>query len=121
MFMDYVTLGRTGLKASVMGLGAGGPSRIGKGTGKATEESVAVVRHALDNGINIIDTAEFYRTEKIVGEAIKGYDRESIILSTKKSTWGKFDPEAMLEMRRIGAFLIAEVPFLSVTPFKKGS
>ena len=95
MFMDYVTLGRTGLKASVMGLGAGGPSRIGKGTGKATEESVAVVRHALDNGINIIDTAEFYRTEKIVGEAIKGYDRESIILSTKKSTWGKFDPEAI--------------------------
>jgi aryl-alcohol dehydrogenase-like predicted oxidoreductase len=93
--MEYVTLGRTGLKASVMGLGAGGPSRIGKGTGKTTEESIAVIRHALDNGINIIDTAEFYRTEKIVGEAIKGYDRESIILSTKKSTWGKFSPETI--------------------------
>ena len=95
MFMDYVTLGRTGLKASVMGLGAGGPSRIGKGTGKTTEESIAVVRHALDNGINIIDTAEFYRTEKIVGNAIKGYDRESIFLSTKKSTWGNLTPEAI--------------------------
>jgi aryl-alcohol dehydrogenase-like predicted oxidoreductase len=95
MFMDYVTLGRTGLKASVMGLGAGGPSRIGKGTGKTTEESIAVVRHALDNGINIIDTAEFYRTEKIVGKAIKGYDRESVILSTKKSTWGNLTPEAI--------------------------
>ena len=93
--MDYVTLGRTGLKASVMGLGAGGPSRIGKGTGKTTKESIAVVRQALDNGINIIDTAEFYRTEKIVGEAIKGYDRESIILSTKKSTWGNLTPEAI--------------------------
>ena len=93
--MDYVTLGRTGLKASVMGLGAGGPSRIGKGTGKTTEESIAVVRHALDNGINIIDTAEFYRTEKIVGNAIKGYDRESIFLSTKKSTWGNLTPEAI--------------------------
>ena len=93
--MEYVTLGRTGLKASVMGLGAGGPSRIGKGTGKTTEESIAVIRHALDNGINIIDTAEFYHTEKIVGEAIKGYDRESIILSTKKSTWGKFSPETI--------------------------
>jgi aryl-alcohol dehydrogenase-like predicted oxidoreductase len=95
MIMDYVTLGRTGLKASVMGLGAGGPSRIGKGTGKTTKESIAVVRQALDNGINIIDTAEFYRTEKIVGEAIKGYDRESIILSTKKSTWGNLTPEAI--------------------------
>jgi len=93
--MDYVTLGRTGLKASVMGLGCGGPSRIGKGTGKRTEESIAVIRHALDNGINIIDTAEFYHTEKIVGEAIKEYDRESVILSTKKSTWGNFTYKAI--------------------------
>jgi L-galactose dehydrogenase len=93
--MDYTTLGRTGLKVSVMGLGCGGPSRIGKGTGKTTEESIAVVRHALDNGINIIDTAELYHTEKIVGEAINGYDRESIILSTKKSSWGNLTPKVI--------------------------
>jgi L-galactose dehydrogenase len=93
--MDYVTLGRTGLRASVMGLGAGGPSRIGKGTKKTTEQSIELVRHALNNGVNIIDTAELYRTEKIIGEAIKGYDRESIILSTKKSPWGDLTPKAI--------------------------
>ena len=91
--MDYTVLGRTGLKVGIMGVGCGGPSRVGKGTGKSTEESVALIRHALDNDINIIDTAEIYRTERIVGEAIKGYDRESIILSTKKSVWGNLSPK----------------------------
>jgi len=78
-----------------MGVGCGGPSRVGKGTRKSKEESVALIRHALDSGINIIDTAELYRTESIVGEAIKGYDRESIILSTKKSLFGKVSPESV--------------------------
>ena len=91
--MDYRVLGKTGLKVSIMGLGGGGPSRIGKGTGKSKEESIAVIRHALDSGINIIDTAELYRTEPIVGEAIKGYDRESLIISTKKSVFGNISPK----------------------------
>jgi len=41
--MDYTTLGRTGLKVTVMGVGCGGPSRVGKNTGKTESESVAVV------------------------------------------------------------------------------
>jgi len=93
--MEYTNLGLTGLKVSVMGVGCGGPSRVGKGTGKTTEESVSLIQHALDNGINIIDTAEFYDTERIVGDAIKGYDRDSLILSTKKSAWGEFNPESI--------------------------
>jgi L-galactose dehydrogenase len=93
--MDYTNLGRTGLKVSVMGVGCGGPSKIGKATGKSTEESVAVIRHALDHGVNIVDTSEHYRTESIVGEAIKGYDRESLILSTKKSVWRSLAPESI--------------------------
>ncbi len=93
--MDYTVLGRTGLKVSIMGLGGGGPSRIGKGTKKSKEESIALVRHALDSGINIIDTAELYRTEPIIREAIKGYDRESIIISTKKSVFGNISPKAV--------------------------
>ena len=93
--MDYTNLGRTGLKASVMGVGCGGPSKVGKATGKSTEESVALIRHALDNGVNIIDTSEYYRTERIVGEAIEGYDRESLILSTKKSVWQSLTPDSI--------------------------
>ena len=49
-------------------------------------ESVAVVRAALDAGVNLIDTAEAYRTEKIVGQAIRELDRTKLVLSTKKRT-----------------------------------
>ncbi|MFX0069585.1 MAG: aldo/keto reductase [Candidatus Hermodarchaeota archaeon] len=91
--MEFTSLGRTRLKVSVMGLGGGGPSRIGKGTGKTSKESITLIRYALDHGINIIDTAELYRTEKIVGEALKGRERESLILSTKKTIFANLNSE----------------------------
>ncbi len=91
--MDYTILGRTGLKVSVMGLGCGGPSRIGKGTGRSKEESIALIRQAIDYGINFIDTSEIYGTEKIIGIAIEGMDRESLIISTKKQTMDRITPE----------------------------
>lgn len=95
--MEYTTLGRTGLKVSVMGIGCGGPSRIGQTAGISEEDSIAIVKHGLNSGINFIDTAEVYRTEKIVGEAIKNFNREDIVISTKKSTWGKLHPNDVLK------------------------
>jgi len=91
--MDYTTLGRTGLKVSSMGIGCGGPSRIGKNTGKSEEDSISIVKHALASGINFIDTAEVYRTEKIVGKAIKDINRETLVISSKKSTWRDVEPK----------------------------
>ncbi len=91
--MDYKTLGRTGLKVSTMGLGSGGSSRVGQRTGKTEVESIAIVRQALNSGINIIDTAEAYHTEEIVGKAIKDIDRDSIVLSTKKTVFEGISPE----------------------------
>ncbi len=91
--MEYTTLGRTGLKVSVMGIGCGGPSRIGKVTGSTEEESIAIIKHGLNSGINFIDTAEIYRTEKIVGKGIEGFNRENLVLSTKKSTWRNSKPD----------------------------
>ncbi len=93
--MDYNILGRTGLKVSVIGIGCGGPSRVGQSTGRSEAESVAIIQQALNSGINFIDTAEVYRTEGIVREAIKGRDRESLVISTKKSTWGRITPQKM--------------------------
>ena len=87
--MEYTTLGRTGLRVSVMGLGCGGPSRVGQRTGKSEAEQVTIIRQALDAGVNFIDTAEVYQTEAVVGQAIKGLDRDKVVLSTKKSTWGE--------------------------------
>jgi aryl-alcohol dehydrogenase-like predicted oxidoreductase len=83
--MQYTTLGRTGLKVSVLGLGCGGPSRLGRKTGRSEEESVAVVRRAIDAGINLLDTAESYGTEGFIAKAIAGLPRDRIVLSTKKT------------------------------------
>ena len=83
--MDYTTLGRTGLRVSVMGLGAGGHSRLGQATGHTAGDSVAIVRRALELGVNFIDTAESYGTEHLVAEGIAGTARDGVVLSTKKS------------------------------------
>lgn len=90
--MDYVTFGRTGLQVSVMGLGCGGSSRIGQSSNKSEAESVAIVRGALDAGVNFIDTAEAYGTEATVGAAIQGIDRDKIVISTKKSYRKEISP-----------------------------
>ena len=83
--MEYTTFGKTGLKVSVAGLGCGGNSRLGLGTGRSEEEAIAIVRNAVDLGVNILDTAANYKTEELVGKAIKPLDRESLIIATKSS------------------------------------
>ena len=80
--MQHTTLGRTGIKVSVAGLGCGGHSRLGQSYGATEAESVAVVHQALDLGINLIDTAQAYDTESIVGKALRGR-RDEVVLSTK--------------------------------------
>jgi aryl-alcohol dehydrogenase-like predicted oxidoreductase len=64
-------------------LGCGGNSRLGLGRGASTDECIAVVRAAVDLGVNFIDTAEAYGTEEIVGKATKFYDRDKLVISTK--------------------------------------
>src|SRR6185369_1618812 len=81
--MEYTTLGRTGLKVSVAGFGCGGFSRLGLGTGKSEAEAVAIVREAFDLGVNLLDTAASYGTEKIVGAAINSVPRDQIVICTK--------------------------------------
>lgn len=83
--MEYVTLGKTGLQVSVLGLGGGGHSRLGQQTGATEDESTAIVRRALELGINFVDTAEAYGTEALIGAALLGARRQDIVLSTKKS------------------------------------
>ncbi len=81
--MQYTTLGRTGLKVSVAGLGCGGFSRLGQGHGGSVAQSIDVVRAALDAGVNFLDTAENYGTEDIVGQAVKPSERAQVVISTK--------------------------------------
>jgi aryl-alcohol dehydrogenase-like predicted oxidoreductase len=82
--MQTTTLGRTGLEVSVAGLGCGGHSRLGMAQGKDEAHAAGIVSHALDLGVNFIDTARAYRTETAVGRAIAGR-REQVVISTKAS------------------------------------
>ncbi|HTM10474.1 MAG TPA: aldo/keto reductase [Verrucomicrobiae bacterium] len=82
--MNYVTLGRTGLRVSVAGLGCGGPSRLGMRDGKSEEECAGIIRSAFELGVNFLDTAEVYGTEPVIGRALATLPRDKIIISTKK-------------------------------------
>ena len=98
--MDYTTLGRTGLKVSVAGLGCGGNSRLGLSTGKTETEAVALIRAALDLGVNLIDTAGAYGTEGVVGQALHGVPRDQVVVCTKVSVQKgekHFSPEWVVE------------------------
>jgi len=95
--MEYTTLGKTGLKVSVAGLGCGGPSRLGLRDSSQSENSaIALVRQAIDLGVNLLDTAQTYGTEPVVGKAIAGIPRDRLVISTKKTlpSPGHSNPEA---------------------------
>jgi L-galactose dehydrogenase len=83
--MKYTTLGKTGLKVSVAGLGCGGFSRLGLPAGKTKDEAARLVRESVDMGINFIDTAPNYGTEAVVGKALKFIPRQSVVVATKAS------------------------------------
>lgn len=83
--MQTLTLGRTGPAVSALGLGAMGMS--GGAYGPADRaESIATVHAALEAGITLIDTGDFYamgHNELLLAEALRGRDRDSYVLSVK--------------------------------------
>jgi aryl-alcohol dehydrogenase-like predicted oxidoreductase len=80
--MKTVTLGRSGLAASVAGLGTGGHSALGI-KAKGQDHAAAIVRAAYEAGVNLFDTATKYGTQAAVGQGLVGLPRDSYILSTK--------------------------------------
>lgn len=84
--MEYRNLGKSGLKVSEVGLG--GNNFGGNPFGQVMDEqtSISVIHHALELGINYIDTSNNYGiSEKIIGKAIKD-KRSEVIISTKFSS-----------------------------------
>jgi aryl-alcohol dehydrogenase-like predicted oxidoreductase len=82
--MQYRRLGRTGLRVSVIGLGTGGPSTLGQTSGVPEADAARLVRHALDVGVNLIDTGPDYQeSEAILGRALRGIPRDRYVLCTK--------------------------------------
>jgi aryl-alcohol dehydrogenase-like predicted oxidoreductase len=119
--MEYRPLGKTGLTVSVAGLGCGGNSRLGLGRGASFDDCVAVVRTAVDLGVNFLDTAEAYGTEEIVGAAARSYDRDKLVVSTKAIFKAGDDGETVIlrveaALRRLGLDYVDIFHFHAVHP-----
>ena len=99
--MEYTTLGRTGLKVGVGGLGCGGPSRLGmRDDAQGESNAITIIRQALDLGINFFDTAQNYGTERVVGKGIAGIPRDRLVISTKKTLPSTDHPNPEEEVRK---------------------
>jgi aryl-alcohol dehydrogenase-like predicted oxidoreductase len=81
--MEYRPLGRTGVSVSQMCLGA---MMFGAFGNPDHDDAVKIIHKALDAGINFIDTADGYsagESEEILGKALAGGRRESVVLAVK--------------------------------------
>ena len=80
--MEYRRLGSSGLKVSAVGLGTNN-----FGARMEEKQSIDLVHHALDIGVNFIDTANIYGTslsEQYIGKALKDI-RDKLVIATKVS------------------------------------
>ena len=82
---DVVTLGRTGVKPSVLGMGTGsnGVGRSSRQLRLGQAKFTELIRHGIDRGLRYIDTADQYGAHIFVREAIKGVDRDKLFIQTK--------------------------------------
>ena len=79
---DSVVLGKTGLRLSRLGFGAGTNSgKVQRNLGH--EAFNRLIRYAYDRGITYFDTADGYQTHTWIREAIKGLPREKLFILTK--------------------------------------
>lgn len=82
--MQRVSLARNGPLVSALGLGCMGMSDFYGPTDRA--ESIATIHAALDSGITMLDTGDFYgvgHNEMLIAEALKGVKREDVFIAVK--------------------------------------
>ena len=87
--MKYRTFTKTGEKVSLMGLGTMRLPTNADGTINE-DEAVKMIRHAIDSGVNYVDTAYMYHdgeSEVVVGKALKDGYREKVFLADKMPVW----------------------------------
>jgi aryl-alcohol dehydrogenase-like predicted oxidoreductase len=109
--MKTTQLGQTGLEITRVGFGAwaigGGNWEFGWGP-QDDDESIAAIHHALEQGINWIDTAAAYglgRSEQIVGRALDGlaerpYVFTQVLAAGRPRPQGHAQPQARLDSAR---------------------
>jgi aryl-alcohol dehydrogenase-like predicted oxidoreductase len=83
--MQTMKLGRSGPVVSTLGLGCMGMSPGVYGPADEAE-SIATIRAALDAGVNLLDTGDFYgmgHNEMLIRRALEGVPRERVVISVK--------------------------------------
>lgn len=115
--MELRSMGTTGVKVSPLGFGVMRlPMKNGGKTDNATtidavdvDASIAMIRHAIDEGVNYFDTAYNYvggSSEVILGRALKDGYREKVNVATKSPAWlykepGDFDKYLGIQLERL--------------------
>lgn len=87
--MEYRTLGKTGLRVSVLSYGASPLGSVFRQIDEA--EGIRTVHTAIDLGINFIDVSPYYgitRAETVLGKALATVPRDSYCLATKVGRYG---------------------------------
>jgi len=96
---DVVTLGKTGIQVTRLAFGTGtNGGEVQSSLGQA--EFTRLVHYAYDRGIRFFETAQGYTTPAMLGEALKGYPRESYQLMSKLSTDETSDPQKRIDDQR---------------------
>lgn len=82
---DQVRLGKTGITASLLGVGTGstGWNRQSNQTRLGQAKFTEIIRHALDRGITFFDAADMYGSHAFLREALRGVAREKYVLQSK--------------------------------------
>ena len=97
---DLVTLGRSGIKTSVLGLGTG--TRGGSEQRALGPDGFAkLLRHAYDRGVRYIDTADMYRMHGTVATAIRDLPREKLFIQSKTRAKDAESAKADVERFRV--------------------
>ncbi|RNF39040.1 aldo/keto reductase [Planococcus salinus] len=84
--MKFSTLKKTDIQISSLGLGTNAVGGHNLYDNLNEEQGKELVRAALEHGINFVDTADAYgkgRSEELVGEVLKEYDRNQYVIATK--------------------------------------
>src|SRR5688572_6530287 len=85
---DKVSLGKSGIKISLVGIGTGRGGWAGRSnqTRLGQEEFTRQIRHAFDNGINFFDLADQYGSHPFFTRAMKGVPRDKYVIQTKSTS-----------------------------------
>ena len=88
--MKYREFGKTGLKVSALGFGTMRLPLLEDGVTVDEKEAVRIIRHAIDSGVNYVDTAYPYHqgtSEIVVGKALRDGYRDKVFLADKSPIW----------------------------------